>query len=958
MGSMGSLKKQLKDAYKGEELYWRQKSRIQWLREGDKNTKFFHTSVQGRRRRNRLNKLQREDGTWTESEEAVSTEVAKYYRNLLHSSDVGDLTEVLNGIPHTISDELNGNLMKPVLDEEIKSVIFSMNPDKAPGVDGHLLKSVNHTVITLIPKVLNPTSLKHFRPISLCTTMYKVIAKILANRLKCVLHCCICKNQSAFIPGRQILDNIMVSHEYLHYLNNKRHGKDGFMAVKLDMSKAYDRVEWSFLEAIMQKMGFHHKWRTWIMECIRSVLTHSILMGKSKNDSLIFCKANKDQATELMRVLQVYALGSGQLINLDKSSILFSKNVSPHLKHEICQVMGNMQSVTQGKYLGLPIVVARSKQQIFGFVKSNIKQRMSKWNNRFLSLAGKEVMLKSVALAMPTYTMSCFKLPSRVCKDLSSLMSNYWWGEANGKNKIHWCSWRKLTQSKNMGGLGFKDLMAFNAALLGKQVWRLITQPNLLVSQVMKAKYFPSTSIFRCKVPNNASWLWRSLMGARELVNLGTRRKIGNGMNTNIWEDSWIPGNLNGRVTTTRDMDNGLHKVHELICHKTWNTNLVFKIFNPQDAERIVATPISLAGKEDRHFWIYGTDGNYSVSSGYKLQVGHEERKHNRIKKETSTSWEDQTQRLWKDLWKLKVKHKQKIFLWKCLNDALPVRALMFGRTKIGDPICSRCGAEMETIEHTLLNCREAKLIWKLAPVQWEGMMEQHGSFRNWWTSISEARNRPEGWQHISLSVHILWQIWKARNELEFNGKKKEPWKTIQKAHQEWLEMVELDIKETRKSTEETSVLHQQIPQLDSEHGTVEVRIGVTSDMANHGLGIGISLRQGDQGFHRGWAIRARSSGSNLVDEAIALKLAMCKAAAELLTEVLFQVQSPQLLNFICTNRVSDIRLATVVDDIIQLRDLFHMCSFCLVRNDKTQLSSKLSIHALGIILDEELWFP
>ncbi|XP_027096192.1 uncharacterized protein [Coffea arabica] len=636
----------------------------------------------GRRRRNRLNKLQREDGTWTESEEAVSTEVAKYYRKLLHSSDVGDLTE---GIPHTISDELNGNLMKPVLEEEIKYVIFSMNPDKAAGVDGHLLKSVNHTVITLIPKVLNPTSLKHFRPVSLCTTMYKVIAKILANRLKCVLHSCICKNQSAFIPGRRILDSIMVSHEYLHYLNNKRHGKDGFMAVKLDMSKAYDRVEWSFLEAIMQKMGFHHKWRTWIMECVRSVSYSFNINGEVKeyaaetrkisgmkisrhgpcithlffaDNSLIFCKANKDQATELMRVLQVYALGSGQLINLDKSSILFSKNVSPHVKHEICQVMGNMQSVTQGKYLGLPMVVARSKQQIFGFVKSNIKQRMSKWNNRFLSSAGKEVMLKSVALTMPTYTMSCFKLPSRLCKDLSSLMSNYWWGEANGKNKIHWCSWRKLTQSKNMGGLGFKDLMAFNAALLGKQVWRLITVPNLLVSQVMKAKYFPSTSTFRCKVPNNAFWLWRSLMGARELVNLGTRRKIGNGMNTNIWEDSWIPGNLNGRVTTTRDMDNGLHKVHELICHKTWNTNLVFKIFNPQDAERILATPISLAGKEDRHFWIYGTDGNYSVSSGYKLQVGHEERKHNRIKKETSTSWEDQTQRLWKDLWELKVKHK------------------------------------------------------------------------------------------------------------------------------------------------------------------------------------------------------------------------------------------------------------------------------------------------------------
>ncbi|XP_071904274.1 uncharacterized protein [Coffea arabica] len=723
--------------------------------EGDKNTKFFHASVQGRRRRNRLNKLQREDGTWTESEHAVSKEIAEYYRNLLNSNDVGDLTE-----------------------------------------------SVNHTVITLIPKVLNPTSLKQFRPISLCTTMYKVIAKILTNRLKGVLHCCICKNQSAFIPSRQILDNIMVSHEYLHYLNNKRQGKDGFMAVKLDMSKAYNRVEWSFLEAIMQKMGFHYRWRNWIMECVRSVSYSFNINGEVKeyviptsgirqgdhlspylfllcsegfsnlnqqaaetrkisgmkisrhgpsithlffaDDSLIFCKENKGQATELMRVLQVYASGSGQLINLNKSSILFSKNVRLHLKHEIYQVVEYAKCYSR---------------QVSRLTNGGIKIKAADfWFCQIKYTTENEQVEKQVLKY------------SRLCKELNSLMSNYWWGEANGKNKVHWCSWRKLTQSKNMGGLGFKDLMAFNAALLGKQVWRLITQPNLLVSQVMKAKYFPRTSIFRCKVPNTASWIWRSLIGARELMEQGTRRRIGNGNNTNIWEDSWILSNINGKVTTRRHMDNGLQKVHELICQKTWNTNSVFKNFNRQDAERILAIPISLSGKEDSHFWIYGTDGNYSVNSGYKLQG--------------------------------------------------------------------------------------SKTDMEVSPYSME-------------------RNDGATWEFLQLvDINFGCQIWKARNEMEFNGKKKQPWKTIQKAQQERLEMVELDTKESWMSTKETAALHH------------------TSR----------SLTQGDQGPHQGWALRARSSGSTLVDEANALKLAMCKTATTQSREVQFQVQNPQILNHIRTN--------------------------------------------------------
>ncbi|XP_027075851.1 uncharacterized mitochondrial protein AtMg00310-like [Coffea arabica] len=152
-----------------------------------------------------------------------------------------------------------------------------------------------------------------------------------------------------------------------------------------------------------------------------------------------------------------------------------------------------------------------------------------------------------MTLAMPTYAMSYFKLPLKMCKEISALMASYWWGENNGKAKMHLCSWKRMTQNKNQGGLGFKDLVNFNRALLGKQIWRLPVDPNLLISKVLTAKYYPTSSIFKCKCPQNASWIWQSLMGAKQHVEDGIWRKIGNGLSTDIWEDKWIVGNKDER---------------------------------------------------------------------------------------------------------------------------------------------------------------------------------------------------------------------------------------------------------------------------------------------------------------------------------------------------------------------------------------------------------------------------
>ncbi|XP_027174546.1 uncharacterized protein LOC113774179 [Coffea eugenioides] len=267
------------------------------------------------------------------------------------------------------------------------------------------------------------------------------------------------------------------------------------------------------------------------------------------------------------------------------------------------------------------MVVTRSKQQLFGYIKDSIQQRLKKWKNKLLNAAGKEVMLKSVALAMPTYTMLWFNLPKKLCKEINSTMANYWWGEANGKNKMHWKAWSKMSLDKKAGGLGFKDLKAFNLTLLGKQVWRLLTQPNLLVSRVIKARYHPKESLLKCKVAGNASWIWKGLMGSRQLIEEGIRRRIGNGKSTYIWEDRWIPVTHHGKVTTPKPQGCNLVKVADLIAQKRWNKHLIFRNFSSMEAEGILSIPISLADREDSNLWIYSTNGNCSVSSAYRVQT-------------------------------------------------------------------------------------------------------------------------------------------------------------------------------------------------------------------------------------------------------------------------------------------------------------------------------------------------
>ena len=250
--------------------------------------------------------LRDEGGIWRDSSEKVVAILTRYYESIFQTSLPNQIDNAVRYVPNIISQSMNDNLVREFSASEVDQALQQMAPLIAPGPDGlpplfyqkywhvvgpdvtkgvlsclnsgQILSSINHTYITLIPKVRNPEKVTEFHPISLCNVIYKLASKVIANRLKLILPSIISESQSAFVPGRLIIDNILVAFETLNHMNSIKIGRDGAMALKLDMSKAYDRVEWVFLEKIMGKMGFHNRFIGLIMSCIKSV-SYSILVN-------------------------------------------------------------------------------------------------------------------------------------------------------------------------------------------------------------------------------------------------------------------------------------------------------------------------------------------------------------------------------------------------------------------------------------------------------------------------------------------------------------------------------------------------------------------------------------------------------------------------------------------------------------------------------------------------------
>ncbi|CAA7027943.1 unnamed protein product [Microthlaspi erraticum] len=616
--------------------------------------------------------------------------------------------------------------------------------------------------------------------------------------------------------------------------------KAKFIAVKTDMSKAYDRVEWSFLEALMLKLGFASQWVTWIKTCITSVSYKVLINGEAKgninpsrglrqgdplspflfiiltealvaqlkgaeeegkitglkiaracppishllfaDDSLFFCKADVLQCAELMRILQCYGMASGQQLNTAKSSVFFGSKVPQDVRLSLKNALGIHNEGGMGTYLGLPENISGSKQKVFAFVQDRLSQRINSWSAKLLSKGGKEVLLKSVAQALPTYVMSCFLLPLGIIKKLQSAISNFWWSNKQTSRGIHWIAWDKICIPFDKGGLGFRDLQLFNLALLAKQIWRLLHFPSSLLARVLKGRYYRNSSPLEVEKSNMPSYGWRSILAAKDLLKSGLRRTIGSGENTNVWSDAWIPDSLPRPPIASGLPYDPLLRVSYFLdpITKEWMLDKLTDHFTVEDIHLVLSLKPSTRNREDSFCWTQTKSGLYSVKSGYLLAV--------QLKETLSSNplLQPSVDALKSKVWTLKTTKKLKHFIWQAIAGITPVCSRLADRHCGIVRACPRCGAEEETINHMLFECPLAKQTWALTHgLPDPGIFPCNALFLNLEYLLCIATRQGPADTGFAPFPWTAWFIWKARNDKVFKGKDVEPMDTSQAAKTE-----------------------------------------------------------------------------------------------------------------------------------------------------------------------------
>ncbi|XP_058777028.1 uncharacterized protein LOC131651376 [Vicia villosa] len=666
-------------------------------------------------------------------------------------------------------------LEAPFSMEEVKGVVWECDGEKCPGPDGfnfnflrkcwgiiekdvfdfvsefhsraNLPKAISASFTALIPKIDNPQRLNEYRPISLVTCLYKILAKVLANRLKKCIGVLISSAQTAFVPGRQIQDGALVLNEIIDLAT--RSGQE-CVILKVDFAKAYDNVSWEFLNYVMRRNGFGEKWIKWINAsiCHSSI---SVLVNGSPTSDFSMGKGLRQGDPLSPFLFTLVAEGLAKMMNQAVRLGLFQGfRVNNETRHHLLQFADDMVVLGEGSWSNLRMIkaVLRGFELVSGLYVNLGKSSLYgvHLSEDFLQEASAFLCCDrgcfpfnflGIPVGAKHRTMAVWA--PGVLKELIKIQRDFLWGFGADRSGIAWVGWEEICKSKLEGGLGVRCLLSANESLLCKWKWRFLVEEDVI---------------------------WRNLLVHR----YGELEKIGNGRKALFWKTRWfgeVPFSslfpalfevVANKDATVYDMG------HVVNSSWAWDFGVSENNLAEEAAEQLaeLRTILIFAApnpeKKDEFIWFPNGAASYSVGGGYDV-----------LRRIVSQPCLNPTElEAVKCIWNSQVPSKIQVFGWKCIRDRIATREQLNKRGVLSNSIpneCALCNGGGESVLHLLVLCPFARAVWQQV-CAWADIAFYHAVslVDHMMLFYASVGRRVPAKKKLLLWLAVIWAIWCRRN--------------------------------------------------------------------------------------------------------------------------------------------------------------------------------------------------
>ncbi|GJT78359.1 putative RNA-directed DNA polymerase, eukaryota, reverse transcriptase zinc-binding domain protein [Tanacetum coccineum] len=665
----------------------------------------------------------------------------------------------------------------------------------------------------------------------------------------------------AFLKGCQITDGPLLVNEILSWAKKR---KKKFFLFKVDFEKAFDTLSWSFLDSIMDQMGFGAKWKTWIQVCLHSAYASVVINGsptkefkiekglrqgdplspflfilavealnvifleaRSKNifigseigvdkvpishlqfaDNAIFIgQWSLPNARNLSRILTCFHLASGLKVNFNKSK-LFGIGVHSNEVSYVANTIGCLPSQLPCIYLGLQIGANMSRCTNWCPLIENFHKRLSKWKCKTLSYGGRLTLIKSVLGGLGTYYFSSFKVPTTIINKLESIRRNFFWGGNSDERKMAWIAWDKVIAPLDQGGLNIGSLKVFNQAMLSKWWWRFLNEENVFWRKIIISIHGDQGGLSTGSSSPYKLGPWYQIVKLKDdLLSYGItlpslfKKKIGNGLTTKFWLDSWTGGLP-------------ICNMFPRLFHLERNTNYHVNDRAPQPSSRSLFIASVLGGSHRSNAPTSGSQliHNCPLPMGLSftwdwirpLRSAAEQQELQELCSLISNLCLSNDQDMWEctisDDRRFSVKSMQtyinsllhplepppfrwskilpikiNISSWRILHKRLPTRCNLDRRgIDLNSTLCPVCDEDIETEEHLFNSCKVVKDTWSKVLVWWKINTVSISSLSDAINLADKVNIRGNLKAFFDVVVQTtLWVLWRFRNETCFSQKR------------------------------------------------------------------------------------------------------------------------------------------------------------------------------------------